>query len=264
MELPSMIAVEVGGDAEGGRDRYLDLDYGLRNGTRLLLSLGSTSSDEEPEEIITGSGLLGFRTDPLLPWSGGAELEHWGKKGVLTTDTLRLVVDFNATHWALSLRPQWRKLTFYSNCIPLLQPLCKPEYEVGSNGLAIDLGYYSDGPWGVSLGVAHHNYDRDVSGLSQYPAFQLIFSADTLDLATSLEDHRVTLSASYVEGANAWLLSRLHSVSAVDSVESVATSLRYSRDLDAQWRLRLRAGWQNIADSEDRVGFGGVGIAYQW
>ena len=45
--LPSTLSVEGGGDEQGSRDHYLGVDYGLRSGTRLLVSLAGSRSENQ-------------------------------------------------------------------------------------------------------------------------------------------------------------------------------------------------------------------------
>ena len=262
--LPSVVSFEGGGDAEGSRDHYFDVDYGLSAGSRLILSFGSNRSAAQDDPITTRSTLLGFRTDPMARLSAGVDLEHWGEEDTLVTDTLRLVMEMNLEQWSFSLRPQWRTLTFTTDCIAVLLPNCDPEAKVKSTGSAFDVSYYTDGPWSFSMGFARHRYDKEVEALAQYPWFQLVFSAATLDLATGLEDRRSTFGVTYVKGDSLWGMSWLKSVSKLTGDASVVNTLRYSTDLNAQWRLRLRLGSQALEDGSGRVGFSGVGLAYSW
>ena len=258
------MAFEGGGDANGSKDSYLDLDYSLPSGYRLLFSAGSNRSDSQDNPITTKSSLLGFRSDPLKKFSAGVDLEHWGDKDSLTTDTVRLVLDVGTDNWLFSLRPQWRTLTFTTDCIALIIANCKPEEQVKSSGTAIDINYFTDGPWGFSLGYAKHDYDRKVEALWQYPVFQLVFSAATLDLAAGLEDYRNSLGVSYASTSSLWSFTHLKTVSRVSAATTFVTTLRFSTDINEHWRLRLRAGKQVNEDKTDQVGFAGAGFAYTW
>jgi hypothetical protein len=260
--LPSVIAFEGGGDSEGSRDHYLDLDYGFSTGTRLLLSSAANRSAAQDNPITTRSVSLGFRTDPLARLAGGVDLEHWGTEDTLVTDTLRLVMEMNLAQWSFSLRPQWRTLTFTTDCIPRFLPNC--EAEVKSTGSAFDVSYYTDGPWSFSMGFAKHHYDKKIEALAQYPVFQLVFSAATLELATGLEDRRGSFAVAYAHGDSLWGVSWLKSVSKLTGDASLVSTLRYSTDLNESWRLRLRIGSQSLEDGSRRMGFYGIGLAYSW
>lgn len=262
--LPSAIYFEGGGDSEGSRDYYLDLDYGFSTGARLLLSSGANRSAAQDDPITTRSVSLGFRTDPLARLGAGVDLEHWGKEDTLVTDTLRLVMEMNLAQWSFSLRPQWRTLTFSTDCIARLLPNCDPEAEVKSTGSAFDVSYFTDGPWSFSLGFAKHDYDKQVEALAQYPWFQLVFSAATLDLATGLEERRGSFTVAYASADSLWGVSWLKSVSKLTGDASLVSTLRYSTDLNENWRLRLRIGSQSLEDGSGRVGFSGIGLAYSW
>jgi len=262
--LPSSISFGAGGDAEGSRDRYLDLDYAFVDDTRLLFSTSSNRSDSQNNPFITRTVLLGLRTDPLAQVSGGIDLEHWGEEDTLVTDTLRGVVDANLQHWQFSLRPQWRTLTFTTDCAAIILAKCDPEVEVKSTGAAVDVSYFSEGSWSFSLGFARHHYDKDIQALAQYPVFQLIFSAATLDLSAGLEERRSSASVSYFSGDNLWGFSWMKSVSAVSGETSFVYALRYSTDLNKQWRLSVNVGGQTLKNSDDHVGFAGAGMTYRW
>jgi len=256
--LPSVLSFEGGNDTLGNRDYYLDLDYAFVDESRLLASIARNYFTSQNNSINTRNILLGFRTDPLEPLSGGVDLETWGKKGSLETDTLRVVIDINLQYWQFSLRPQWRTLTFDRDCI---RPGCQ---EVKSTGTAFDMSYYTDGPWSFSLGFARHQYDKKVELLASQPRWQRQFSAAALNLSTGLEDRRHSVAASYFSGDALWRFSWLKSVSKVTGDASFVYMLRFSTDLSEQWRLRLRVGNQTLEKGRDPVGFAGAGLAYSW
>ena len=263
--LPSLLTVEGGGDSEGSSDSYLSLDYGLPAGARLLVSLAGNRNDSQYNAITTHTTRVGVSSNPLDKLSAGVELEHWGQEDVLVTDTLRIVMESSLDNWLFSLRPEWATLTLTTDCIALIIANCKPEEKVHSSGVAIDINYFTDGPWGFSIGYASHSYDRHIEALDKYPVFQLVFSAATLDLAAGVEDSRSRVGVSYATTHSLWGLSHLRSVAKVGGSESLVTTLRFSTDITKQWRLRLRAGNQHYADnSADRVGFAGAGLSYSW
>jgi len=263
--LPSTISFSAGGDSGGSRDRYFDLDYAFGEDSRLLLSTSSNRSDRQDNPITTRSILLGFRSDPLAPISMGIDLERWGEKGSLEIETLRTVVDVNTQSWQFSLRPQWRTLTFSTDCVTIIRPRCQPEVEVKSSGLAFDVSYYTDGPWSFSLGFVRHQYDKEVEALATDPRMQYVFSAATLSLSSGLEDRRDSVGISYYsDTGNLWSYSWFKSVSKVTGEASLINTLRFSTNLSEQWRLRLRMGRQTLEDGSSPVGFAGAGLGYSW
>ena len=262
--LSSVLSFEGGGDAQGSRDQYLDLDYAFVGYSRLLASVAHNRSGSQNNPITTRSVLLGFRTDPLEPLSIGMDLESWGKKGSLETDTLRMVMDVSLQHWQFSLRPQWRTLTFSTDCVRVIRRFCRPEEEVKSTGMAFDVSYYTDGPWSFSLGFARHQYDRDVELLALEQRLEFVFSAATLELSSGLEDRRNSIAVFYFSGDALWSFSWLKSISRVTSEASFVQTLRFSTDLSEQWRLRLRVGNQTLENGRDPVVFAGAGLAYSW
>ncbi|MCF6324847.1 MAG: hypothetical protein L3J89_11090 [Gammaproteobacteria bacterium] len=262
--LPSTLSFEAGGDALGGRDYYFDLDYAFVNDSRLLASIARNHSTRQNNPITIRSVLLGFRTDPLERLSAGIELETWGKKDALETDTLRAVMDVNLQHWQFSLRPQWRTLTFSTDCVRTRRRRCQSDAEVNSTGTAFDVSYYTDGPWSFSLGFARHQYDKNITTLASEPRWQFLFSAATLDLSTGLEDRRRSAAASWFGGNALWRFSWLKSVSRVTSEAGFVQTLRFSTSLGEQWHLRLRVGSQTLEKGRDSVWFAGTGLAYSW
>jgi hypothetical protein len=262
--LPSMISFGVGGDNQGSNDQYLDLDYAFVADTRLMFSVASNRSDNQDNPITTRNILLGFRSDPLQTFSVGVDLESWGEKGTLVSDTLRAVLEVNLDYWQFSLRPQWRKLTFTTDCIALILPRCDSEVMVNSSGAAFDVSYFTDGPWSFSLGFAQQQYDKKVEALALDPRMQFVFSAATLDLSSGLEDRRSSVGISHYRKGNLWSLSRLRSISKVSGDATLITSLRFSTDLADQWRLRTRVGSQIPEGGGARVSFAGIGLGYSW
>ena len=263
--LPSSVSFGFGGDAEGSRDSYVDLDFALGK-HRLLAALSSNRSDSLDNPITTGNVLLGFRSDPLKTFSAGFDLEHWGEKDTLVTDTLRAIMEVNLQHWQLSFRPQWRTLTFTTDCVAVVFPNCDPEVEVGSTGAAFDVIYFTDGPWSFSIGGAKHEYDKQIEALAQYPGFySLVFSAATLELSTGLEESRGSIGVSYFSGDTLWGFDRVRSVSKLTGDVVIINTLRFSTDINKSWRLSVRLGSQVLEDDLDQqVGFSGVGFTYTW
>lgn len=262
--LPSLFAMEMGGDSADGRDYYLDLDYGLPGAARLLLAMGENRSGGTGPTITTRLRSLGLRLDPLQNLSGGFDLEYWGDAGRLTSDTLRMVLELNAGPWFVALRPQWRSLILYTDCIELLRRHCNPEEKVRSRGVALDMTYYTAGPWSFSAGYQEHRYDREVSALGRFRRFEYVFSSSTLQLILGLEDYRVSAGISYAGERLLWGFSYFKSVSAADGAENVVTTLRLGTDLNAHWRLRLRAGNQHFSDTGQGINFASVGLVYDW
>jgi hypothetical protein len=262
--LPSTISFGGGGDSQGSNDSYVDLDYAFVGNSRLLLSLASNRSDGQDNPITTRNILLGFRSDPLQTFGVGVDLESWGEKGTLVSDTLRVIAEIKLDRWQFSLRPQWRKLTFSTDCIALILPRCDLEVVVNSTGTALDMSYFTDGPWSFSLGFAQQQYDKKVQALALDPRLQFVFSAATLDLSSGLEDRRSSVGISHYHNGNLWSLSRLRSVSKVSGDATLITSLRFSTDLTEQWRLRTRVGSQIPEGGGERVSFAGIGLGYSW
>jgi hypothetical protein len=243
----------------------LSLDYGLPGGARLLLSRATNRSDTPDSITTTHTTRVGVSSDPLSNFSAGAELEHWGRQDVLVTDTLRVVLEASLEHWLFSLRPEWATVTLSTDCVAVIIANCNPEEKVHSTGAAVDIDYFTAGPWGFSLGYASHTYDRHIEALGRYPVFQWVFSAATLDLAAGVEDNRTRVGVSYATVHSLWGLSHLRSMAKVGGAESLITTLRFSTDLSEQWRLQLRLGRQRYRDdSNDSVGFAGAGLAYSW
>ena len=262
-QLPSVVSIEVSGDDQEHRDAYLDMDVGLHNESRLLLSTGINDSINA-DEVVTRQALIGLRTDPLRKFSGGFDLEYWGEDDTFTIDTLRLVLDVNTEHWAFSLKPQWRTLVFFTDCLEFIFPKCRPEVIVKSFGYLLNMGYYTNGPWSFSLAYAKHDYNREVESLDDYPVFELLFSASTMELASGLEDYRAQFSVAYSWDEQTVGLNRFKSVAKVDGVESLVTTLRYSTALDSRWRLRLRGGVQSFSGGQGSMSFGSAGLSYSW
>jgi hypothetical protein len=261
---PSYLGLDWSGDEDGGDNLALDLDLTLPANGRLVLSAGESRTASDGVTITTRSYLIGLNSDPLAPFAAGLEAEHWGDKDALVSDTLRLVLTLNGEHWSLSLRPQRRTHTLYTD--PLLPcPACQPRYEVQSTAVAVDASYFSDGPWSLSAGYTRHEYDRDVSNLARYPRLaRFLFTPTTLNLANGFQDYRLSLGASY---AATWGLvgyDWLKSVSKVDGAVTYVNTVSVATDLSAQWSLRLHGGWQQDGATNQSLGFGGAGLSYSW
>jgi len=262
--LPSVFSVEIGGDVEGSHNLYLDLDTALESGARILASYSANRTENNDTPVTTRSIVVGFRTDPMALFSGGLDIEQWGDNDTLLIDTLRLALEFNTEQWSFSLRPQWRTLTLTTDCIAIISARCDTHVKVKSTGSAVDVSYYSNGPWSFSMGYSTQRYDKKVAALASDTRLQFVFSAATLDLATGLEDRRSHVGVSYFLHDSLWSITAIKSVSKVTGDASNITVLRYSTDLNKQWRIRINLGTQSFDNETKKAGFAGTGLSYNW
>lgn len=259
---PSYISLDWSSDKNGNHENYVDLDLALPKHGRFYLSTSRAYNEDENVGVETRSVLLGLGSDPLKSFSIGGEVEHWGNKDYLESDTVRFSFSFNQPAWSLMFRPQWRTITLYTDpAIPCA--LCPPKVEIGSNGLAIDGRYFSNGPWGLSLGYTRHNYDRDVTALARYPILELVFSPSTLDLAYGFQDYRTSFGAYYDFKKVTLTFNQTKSVSKVDGLATYVSTLGVSASLMKNLRGRISVGSQRTED-DDPLGFVGTGLTFSW
>jgi len=263
--LPDLIALDVSGDARGGRDAYLDLDVGMVGGARFMATLGSsrfdsTKSDNTKRVVVTRTRIIGIRSNPLNTVGAGLEFENWGEEGSLIVRSWRVLLDVNTEHWFAAVRRQRREYTLYfrSGC-----RLCPATVTGRSASMTLELGYYSDGPWAVNLGYTRHDYDFNVRRVTSELQRES-FSAATRDLASGFEDTRRSITVSYATEQSLWSVTQIKSISKVDGAETQFITLRASFSLDAHWRLNARLGRQRLAGSNQGVTFIGSGVAYSW
>jgi hypothetical protein len=265
---PSYLSLDLSGDEDGNHEHHLDVDLALPEGARFYMALGRADNEDDDTVVETRSQLVGIGTDPIKTFSMGGEFEHWGNEDYLESDTMRLSIGLNRPRWSLLLRPQWRKLTLYADPISalcLLYPrFCTDKLKVASHALGIDFSYFSDGPWGLSLGYIRHHYDWDVTKLEQYPGLAAaIFASSTLDLAYGFVDTRTRLGAYYDFPWATFSYRHSRSVSKVDSLVTTVDTFELAKDITAHWRGRLSIGSQH-SDGSNSLGFLGTGLTFSW
>ena len=259
--LPNVISLDTSRDASGGRDAYLDLDLRIHRGARFMATLGSSRFDGQDREVVTRTRIVGVRSDPLHTVGAGVEFEDWGEEGSVIIRSWRATLDVNTEHWYAAFRPQRREYTLYTQA----RCLRCPATATGRAGsVSLELGYYSDGPWGLSLGYTRHNYDFDVRRVVALLQVERVFSSATRDLASSFEDSRSSFSVSYGGASYLWSLTHIKSLSKVDGAETRFTTLRVSTDLNDHWRLNARLGRQRLSGTDQTAAFAGAGLAYSW
>ncbi len=262
-ELPSQLSVEGSAGDDGRRDLYLDLDLAI-GGPRLLFSAAQAHIDNEFSNYTTQSFLVGMVNDPLRVLNYGVELEQWGRAGHITSTTVRGLLAWNGLDWRLAVHPQWREIMLSTSDLCRRFPRCPDHWRIESPGIRLDASYYWQS-WGVSLGYAVHDYDRDLTPLASNPWAIRLFSPLALELVMGFEDYGIGAGLRYASSRVLLSVDEYRSVSAVDGLASWLTSVRLSIDLDRQWRLRLNGGLLRLPEiSGGNTLYAGLGAAYSW
>ena len=92
----------------------------------------------------------------------------------------------------------------------------------------------------------------------------LIFSPETLDLASGLDKNRFTLGAGYFLATGEIGAQWSRSQSALDGNHATVITLYGSRDLSRAWRVDLSGGGQSVDYDDEQILFANLGIAYRW
>lgn len=204
---------------------------------------------------------FGIASDSLNQFSGGFSYERWGKDEVLTIDSARFAFTLNMENFSLSLIPQLRTVRFYTR--EWFQALAS-RADVDGEDIGIGFSYYGLPDWLLGAEYFFYSYSRDLSPLAKNFSFLLILQPGTLELASGLNAHHTTLTASR-SFAN-WELGCewFRSTSAVDGSRADVGTLFITLDLTPSWVLRLRGGAQWFDGADDSSLFFGMGIDYLW
>jgi len=256
-------------DSDGGQS--LSFNANLAIGTWQHLILGLVGNDQtlaaSGEQLETNTYLIGYTIDLKSNGSLGVEYEQWGDEGELITDTIRLPLGWDAQNWSFTLMPQRREI--------LLDTERGRQFEVTSNGLALDIDYLGFDQWFLGVSYLINDYSEDLVAARHnardfcvnrtiriFPCLEIVASYFNR-LQSVTDNNQLSLAASYYAGANTVGISWQRNESEIDASLTYATTLHLSTDLLDSWSLTLIVGQQYNVDNSTTEFIGGS-LSYFW
>jgi hypothetical protein len=179
----------IGGqvDDESGQSALGTFNVGVGRSTWLSVAAGRTSSPADRADIEASIVVLGL--DQRFEKVGFTlEAERWGDSGVLETDDLAGSVYFDGGGWRLSVGYETRDIAIPFTLTGPLGGTLRRTTDVGAESYSLDARIALGERWQLYVGVAEHDYERDLSVLPRIGALNLL-STSTITLANSFIDH---------------------------------------------------------------------------
>ena len=257
----SEIGISGSLDSVDGSSLQLSGSFQAPASSRISLSLGKSRSVSDFSTLDTTFWRVGWRSDPAAV--AGVTLAYEGEDndGAFDSSGVSLGLAFNSDSMTLSITPRFRNISMDVRQRKANRP---GTIDLDARDLTVAVEWFSESGWVIGGRHTVSDYSRDLRRLATDPKIQLLFSPETLELSSGLEERRTSLSifrslASALVGIE-W--SRGLS-EATDSV-STTVSMLASFDISPQWRLDLGVGATNADYNSETTFSGNAGVTYRW
>jgi hypothetical protein len=173
---------------DGDSDSLLGTFYvGVGPRTWLTLMAGRSSSPVDRADIEADTLAVGV--DHKLERVGfTVEVEEWGDSGSLETSEVSGSVYFDRERWRIGIGYETRDIEVPFTLTGPLGGTLRRSAQLSSDRLAVDARFAVAERWQLYLGVAEHDYERNLSLLPRIDRFNFL-SSSTLTLANGFVDH---------------------------------------------------------------------------
>jgi hypothetical protein len=163
------------------------LYVGVGSSTWLTFVAGQSSSPADQADIDADTLAIGV--DHRFEHVGvTVEAERWGDGDVLETKDLAGSVYFDRERWRIGFGYQTRDIEIPFTLTGPLGGTLRRTQQVSADSVSVDARFAFAERWRVYLGLAEHDYERDLNVLPRVANLSLL-SASTLTLAYSFLDH---------------------------------------------------------------------------
>lgn len=182
-----MLGVGAQADEDGSNSTLAAFHWGLRPGGWLSVTAGQSSSPADRADVEAGTLALGF--DQRFDAVGFTlEAERWGDSGVLETQGLGGSVYLARERWRVGFGYQTRDIEIPFTLTGPLGGTLQRTVGVDAARYSLDARTGLGERWNLYLGIAEHDYERDLNVLPRIERFNFL-SGSTLTLANSFIDH---------------------------------------------------------------------------
>jgi hypothetical protein len=163
------------------------LYVGVGSSTWLTLVAGQSSSPAERANIEADTLAIGV--DHRFEKVGFTlEAERWGDSGALETQDLAGSVYFDRDRWRIGFGFETRDIEIPFTVTGPLGGTLRRTVQLGADTVSIDARVALAEHWQLYLGLAEHDYERNLNVLPRIDSLNLL-STSTLTLANSFLDH---------------------------------------------------------------------------
>lgn len=182
-----MLGVGAQADEDDSNSTLAAFHWGVKPSSWLSLTVGQSSSPADRADVEADTFAVGF--DQRFDRVGFTlEVEQWGDSGVLETDELGGTVYFDRERWRIGFGYQTRDIEIPFTLTGPFGGTLQRTVSVDAQRYSVDVRTALGENWTLYLGLAEHDYERDLNGLQRIERFNLL-SASTLTLANSFIDN---------------------------------------------------------------------------
>jgi hypothetical protein len=157
----------------------------------LSFTAGQSASPADRADVEAGTLAVGF--DQRFDAVGFTlEAERWGDSGVLETDGLGGSIYFARESWRIGFGYQTRDIEIPFTLTGPFGGTLQRSVSVDAARYALDVRRALGARWNLYLGIAEHDYERDLNVLPRIERFNFL-SGSTLTLANSFIDRERSL-----------------------------------------------------------------------
>lgn len=182
-----MLGIGAQADENESNSTLAAFHWGARPSSWLSLTVGQSSSPADRADVEADTLAVGFdqRFDRVGFTLG---VEQWGDSGVLETEDLGGTVYFDRERWRIGFGYETRDIDIPFTLTGPFGGTLQRSVSVDAQRYSFDVRTALGENWNLYLGLAEHDYERDLAGLQRIERLNLL-SASTLTLANSFIDH---------------------------------------------------------------------------
>ena len=257
----SILTIHYGDDSANGNSFSIEADLGLPHGNRVMLGGGDDFTTEYRTETKTSTYHVGISSDPQQYFSAALDYQQWGRVDSLTTETWRIDAGARADNFQARVATEFKTIHIYDRVANL--------YDVDSHSYGLNLSYSFPGHWFADLGYKSIDYDKDIRQETFYllrrGLLPLVFTAQTLQLLTTLDESQTTFNAGVDIGDDQLGVDWVSSEAIFESVSYTIASVYYDKVLSDHWSANLRFGRQQTDSSRiSDLDIYSLSLSYFW
>jgi hypothetical protein len=186
-----LLGVGAQTDENGSDSTLAAFHWGVVPNSWLSFSAGRSSSPSDRAAVDASTLAIDFdRRFEKVGFTLGAE--QWGDSGVLETRDLGGSVYFDRERWRIGVGYQTRDIEIPFTLTGPLGGTVQRRATLDATRFSVDVRAALGERWNLYVGIAEHDYERDLAALPRIERFNLL-SASTLTLAQSFIDHERSL-----------------------------------------------------------------------
>lgn len=260
INLPSSATLEGGGDAAGSRNLTLQGDVGLSSGMRVRAGYAGARVDSSSASYVGDTYWGGLNSDPLAPFSYGANYEMMQRDDGIRSGALRANLRWHFNDWRVAAYPELRSITLTKTQVTRKNLVRTVETTLRSPGLGAAVTYTGLGAWSFAFRQFVYRYDTDAQTLRSHPAFaQLV----TSQIEQSFDASRSGVNVDYAPSWGSVGVEATRNESAIDHAVARSVAANISWDISRAWTLFAHVG-RSRADGVAATGFASAGVTWMW